>query len=219
MKSTLFFLALAFTGVGALSLSAQSSPPKKAAEPAQKAFLDIHLTKARASYDQGKMDEASLHIFKAVDSIHKHMITAESTPTKDLVHAANTLEELAKRVEAGRVNNSKSMEQDFSKATIALAKYYSTVAENAHKAKQPAKAGLALQRAAFHLEHSAKWSGQKLGDAGRETIKDFRTLGSTLAKSGNAASKLPATLLKNGRNLIEQIESNRPPQKKGKPGR
>jgi hypothetical protein len=200
-----------------LPLCAQKNLPSKEQKALpQKTYADAHLTQARALFDEGKIQESSLQIYKAVDRIHRHIITADSLPTKSIVKIPNDLEAFAEQVENGEIKKSSTLDHHFADASKVLAAYYGKVAATALANKKTEKAGQAFKRSAAHIENTAKWSGQELGEADKKTVTGLRNAGNSLLKAGGTVVKAPGKILKSSQTLLEKLSQNLKTTKKTK---
>jgi hypothetical protein len=186
-----------------LTLGAQTQLPKEpskkteAAKPAPVAAgPNQHLVQARALFDQGKMDESSTAIFKAVDSIHKRLITADSLPTEGVISASNRLEALAKKVSKGQVKDGKVLDKQFAKVSEEMAGYYAELARVAAGEQQPRLTRSALGRVGNYLENVATWSGQKLTAGNDNTIQAMKKAGASIDKAGKSVYAETKALVK-----------------------
>ena len=207
-----------------LTLAAQTHPSKEPSRKAEAAKAapgpNPHLVRARALFDQGKMEESSTAIFKAVDSIHKRMITAESLPTEGAINASNRLEALAEKVSKGQVKDGKVLDRQFTKVSEEMAVYYAELARVAAGEQKPRLTRSALGRTAGYLENVAAWSGQKLTDGNKNTIKAMKKAGASLDQAGNTVSEETKALVKEAPGVIKGLEKGLTPetQKPRKPG-
>ena len=210
-----------------LTLEAQTKLPKEpstktaAAKPAPVAAgPNQHLVQARALFQQGKMDESSTAIFKAVDSIHKRMITAESLPTEGVISASNRLEALAEKVSSGQIKDGKILDKQFAKVSEEMAQYYAELARVAAGEQKPRLTRSALGRVAGYLENVAAWSGQKLTPADKTTIEAMQKAGASADQAGKTVTGETKALVGKAPGIIKGLETTPAPEPKKarKPG-
>jgi hypothetical protein len=202
-----------------LTLAAQTKLPKEpsnqteAAKPAPVAAgPNHHLLQARALFDQGKMNESSTAIFKAVDSIHKQMITANSLPTEGVINASNRLESLADKVSKGQVKDGKILDRQFAKVSEEMAAYYAELARVAAGEQKPRLTRSALGRVGGYLENVAAWSGQKLTPADKGLIEAMQKVGATADQAGKTVSKDTNALVQKAPAVLEGLEKGLAPE-------
>lgn len=202
-----------------LTLEAQTKLPKepsKKTEAAKAAPLaagpNQHLVQARALFDQGNMAESSTAIFKAVDSIHKRMITAESLPTEGVIRASNRLEALADKVSKGGVKDGKILDRQFAKVSEEMAQYYAELARVAAGEQKPRLTRSALGRVGGYLENVAAWSGQKLTPTNKTTIEAMQKAGATADQAGKSVSEETKALVRKAPTVIKGLETDPSPE-------
>lgn len=201
-----------------LVLQAQTQLPKKAeaVKPAPViAGPNQHLVQARVLFEQGKMDESSTAIFKAVDSIHKRMITAESLPTEGVISASNRLEALAEKVSIGQIKNGKVLDNQFAKVSEEMAQDYAELARVAAGEQKPRLTRSALGRVAGYLENVTAWSGQKLTPADQTTIEAMQKAGASADQAGKTVTGETKALVSKAPAIIKGLETSPAPRVKG----
>lgn len=208
MKLKYYFILGALLSTPVAVLNAQTEAPKKSAvkvAPAKVGKVDPHFVKARAHFDKGELTKSSDEIKAAATQIRVNLTGADAGLAAPALKKVKDLNTLADRVAEGKVKEGKTLDKNFATTSNVMSKYFAKVAEKAAKENKGKVAGFALNRTADYIENTAKWSGQKIGDAGKATVSNMREAGGNLVKAGGTVAKVPVKVIEGGVNLIGKL--------------
>jgi hypothetical protein len=179
-------LIVAISGIGVLATATQGrvtvQDAKSNSKANNKATLGDSFKKARDSFVKKNTKATTVEIRKEAEfikSISERTIDASREP---LMVSAKDLETLADGVEKGTVTSVKELENVFSNASKALARYYSLKADEALTNKDGKKVGKDLKAAADYLEASFTWVGAKPNESMSVIIKKVREFAKEMTK-------------------------------------
>lgn len=188
-----------------MSALAQDKAPEIKKPVANAEALDAHFSAAKTNFKKDN-DKAADEIGKAAGLLSKQAASA-STPAngKPLVTQSMALKSLAADVKAGTVKKEGSLDTAFAQAHQVLATYFQGRAERSLAEKAKDQAATSMNATANHIEAAAKWSGQTLGDAGKQTISLLRKTSGTLVGGAGSVVETSGDILKSGLGLITKL--------------
>lgn len=202
-------LIVAISGIGALAVETKGRVTIQDAKPNPKAntkaTLGDSFKKARDSFVKKNTKATTVEIRKEagfIKSISERTIDASREP---LIASAKDLEALADGIEKGTVTSVKELENAFSNASKALAKYYSLKAGESLVNKDGKKVGKDLKATADYLEASFTWAGTKPDESTTAVIKKVREFAKEMAKSEKLEADETSKNIKNINAEIEKI--------------
>lgn len=203
LKNILLIGTLAAGSIG--FSEAQKTAQPKSTHAVKAGKVDPHFVKARDSYDKGDLAASASEIRAAAAQITVNTTGGDSALLGPVKKTTADLDKLALRVGEGKIKEGSTLNKNFATASNAMANYHAAVAKKATGNKKGLIAGASLNRTADYIENTAKWSGQKLGDAGKNTVIGMRNTGGSLVKAGGTIVEGTGTVIGKGLGLIGNL--------------
>jgi hypothetical protein len=144
----------------------------------------------------------------AVLALNLNVTAQDATPVKKpLATESLALKSLAADVKKGSIKKGETLDTAFAQTHNVLALYFQGRAERSLGGKAKDQASSALSATANHIEGAAKWSGQTLTDAGKETVGLLRKTSGTLVGGAGTVVETSGDILKKGLGLITKLGS------------
>lgn len=170
----------------------------------------ITLQSARGAFLEVDAARAGEQIRAAAKQFRDGAATVAEDSRAALHDAAHDLEKFAVRVEERSVASIQEFDKRVARAFHALAAHHVDGGRVAWQAREQQLTGRRLRAAADNLETGLKLSGQRVGDAAEETIRDARLISAKLIEgSGYAVDDVGRVFERLGReveNLGSQME-------------
>jgi hypothetical protein len=170
--SALFLMAWVVTG--AAQAQAPTSPREK-------------FQKARENFLKGDFGDAAAEVRQAASFFMSESAKAAGEAKQDLIQSAQNLNKLADSVEKKAVSSEKDLDESFTRAEYALARYYQLKASEAWSRKEVSEAGLYLKAAGIQLEDAFTWAGRRIDEKSKEAIQKAKGVGERMEKGVAAA--------------------------------
>ncbi|HEY4310887.1 MAG TPA: hypothetical protein VGN12_15660 [Pirellulales bacterium] len=173
------------------------------------------LQSARGAFLEVDAAQAGERIRLAAKQLRDHAATLAEDSRDSLHEAARDLEKLAARVEERGIQSVREFDKRLARAYHTIAQHHVDHGRMAWQAREHRVAGRRLRAAADNLETALRFSGQRVGEATEETIRDSRRIAAKLVEgSGYAVDDVGRAFAGLGReveNLGAQME---PPAKR-----
>ena len=150
--------------------------------------VEQHFKRAHESFIKKDMKTAAAEIRQSAAFLKHEEERATGEGKRDLSASTRELEKLADDVEKGTVTSVKSLDNAFSHAYYALARYHYLNASESWAKKAAKDTGHDLKAASDDLEHGLAWSGHKAEAGTKAAIKDARHVSGKLLKGAGWAS-------------------------------
>ena len=138
------------------------------------------------------MEESAAQIRAGAAQIKTNLAGADPKDTKTPMKSVAKLEILAEGVEKGLIKDGAKLNKAFANTSKTMAKYHSEVSKKAAESEDGMVASTAMGRTADYIENGAKWSGNALTEAGKDTVGGLRNMSGSIVKAGGRSSKEPA---------------------------
>lgn len=133
-----------------------------------------HMADSFSSFQAGKTAESAGSARKAAAFLFIASNNAFHGPSAKVQAAAEALQELARNIEAGNVEDEHQLKEVFGRAHLALSGHHFSKAASAIKQKNWAFSSNYLRSAASHFQRASRWSGQPLRADTAEQIADAK---------------------------------------------
>ena len=170
--SALFLMACVVTGAAQTQVAA--SPQEQ-------------FQKARENFLKGDFSDAAAGIRQAASFLKSESVKAAGEAKQDLVQSAQDLDKLANGVEKKAISSENDLDESFTRAEYALARYYQSKASEAWEKEEVSEAGLYLKAAGMQLEDAFSWAGGRIDEKSKEAIQKAKDLGDRMEKGAAAA--------------------------------
>ena len=167
-------LLMAWVVTGAAQTQAVSSPQEQ-------------FQKARESFLKGNFNDAAAEMRQAASFLMGESAKAAGEAKQDLIQSAQNLDKLADGVEKKAISSEKDLDESFTRAEYALARYYQSKASEAWASKEVSEAGLYLKAAGVQLEDAFTWAGGRIDEKSKAAIQKAKDLGERMEKGVAAA--------------------------------
>jgi hypothetical protein len=184
--ATIAYLALATTGFAADG----PGPPQKDSLIREEFATDgtgITLQSARGAFLEVDAAKAGEQIRAAAKQLRDGAATVAEDSRTALHDAAHDLEKFAVHVEERSVASIQEFDKRVARAFHALAAHHVDGGRVAWQAREQRQTGRRLRAAADNLETGLRLSGQRVGDAAEETIRDARLISAKLIEGSGYA--------------------------------
>ena len=170
--SALFLMACVVTGAAQTQVAA--SPQEQ-------------FQKARENFLKGDFSDAAAGIRQAASFLKSESVKAAGEAKQDLVQSAQDLDKLANGVEKKAISSENDLDESFTRAEYALARYYHSKASEAWAKKEVSEAGLNLKAAGMQLEDAFTWAGGRIDEKSKDAIQKAKDVGERMEKGAAAA--------------------------------
>jgi len=170
--SALFLMACVVTG--AAQTRATASPQER-------------FQKARENFLKGDFGDAAAEIRRAASFLKSESAKAAGEVKQDLIQSAQDLDKLADGVEKKAISSENDLNESFTRAEYALARYYHSKASEAWAKKEVSQAGQYLKAAGIQLEDALTWAGGRVDEKSKEAIQKAKDIGERMEKGVAAA--------------------------------
>ena len=160
--SALFLMAWVVAG------GAQTQAPASPQEQFQK---------ARENLLKGDFNDAAAEIREAASFLKSESAQAAGEAKQDLIQSAQNLDKLADGVEKKAVSSENDLNENFTRAEYALARYYQSKASEAWAKKEASQAGQYLKAAGIQLEDAFTWAGGRIDEKSKEANQKAKDVG------------------------------------------
>lgn len=143
-----------------------------------------HLTVAIQDYAKKDYKAAAAEVRKASAYVRLESARAVGEAKAGLDSADTTLEQSARALDKGAIEDAKTLDTAFAKAEHALALAHRARAADSWVRKSYDKAGYELKASAQDLESAASWTGGKAKSTAASAATDARAIGEKLASGG-----------------------------------
>ena len=165
--STLFLMAWVATG------EAQTQAPASPQEQFQK---------ARENFLKGNFGDAAAEIRQAASFLMSESVKAAGEAKQDLIQSGQNLDKLADGIEKKAISSEKDLDESFTRAEYALARYYQSKASEAWEKDEVSEAGLYLKAAGMQLEDAFTWAGGRIDEKSKEAIQKAKDVGERMER-------------------------------------
>jgi hypothetical protein len=165
---------MAWVVTGAAQTQAASSPQEQ-------------FQKARENFLKGDFNDAAAEVRQAASFLMGESVKAAGEAKQDLIQSAQNLDKLADGVEKKAIGSEKDLDESFTRAEYALARYYQSKASEAWEKEEVSEAGLYLKAAGMQLEDAFTWAGGRIDEKSKDAIQKAKDVGERMEKGAAAA--------------------------------
>jgi hypothetical protein len=165
--SALFLMACVVTG--AAQTQAAASPQEQ-------------FQKARENFLKGDFSDAAAAIRQAASFLMSESVKAAGEAKQDLIQSVQDLDKLADGVEKKAIGSENNLDESFTRAEYALARYYQSKASEAWGKQETSEAGQYLKAAGMQLEDALTWTRGRIDEKSKEAIQKAKDVGERMEK-------------------------------------